>query len=85
MQLLAASRRHFQQLKALVRVVVPCSATLHVVGDLHGQFCELMTVLTTCGLPAKRNWFLFNGDFVDRGGRSVEAAHQRELLSKKPT
>jgi hypothetical protein len=29
---------------------VPAAATLHVVGDLHGQFCELMTVLSGCVL-----------------------------------
>ena len=29
---------------------VPAAATLHVVGDLHGQFCELMTVISGCVL-----------------------------------
>ena len=72
LRLLAASRHHFRCQKTLVRLSVPRGATLHVVGDLHGQLCELMTVLTRCGLPSTRNWLLFNGDFVDRGGRSVE-------------
>eukprot|EP00931_Biecheleriopsis_adriatica_P120002 TRINITY_DN95153_c0_g1_i1.p1 TRINITY_DN95153_c0_g1~~TRINITY_DN95153_c0_g1_i1.p1 ORF type:complete len:353 (+),score=67.91 TRINITY_DN95153_c0_g1_i1:33-1091(+) len=60
-------------LPTLVEVTVPETATLHVVGDLHGQYCELMTVISLCGMPCPRsNMYLFNGDFVDRGPRSVE-------------
>ncbi|OLP98078.1 Serine/threonine-protein phosphatase 5 [Symbiodinium microadriaticum] len=37
------------------------------------RYCELMTILSLCGLPRSgSNMFLFNGDFVDRGTRSVE-------------
>lgn len=71
-QLLKMATAHFGKLPTLVQVSVPPKATLHVVGDLHGQFCELMTVISGCGLPSEKNMFLFNGDFVDRGGRSVE-------------
>lgn len=71
-QLLRDAAKHFGQLPTLVQIQVPAAATLHVVGDLHGQFCELMTVISGCGLPSEKNMFLFNGDFVDRGGRSVE-------------
>lgn len=57
----------------LVEVVVPPGATLHVVGDIHGQFEELLRVLKLCGQPAPgKNMILFNGDFVDRGDRSIE-------------
>jgi len=60
-------------LPTLVEVEVPPEAKLHVVGDLHGQFPELLRVLELCGPPEpQRNSILFNGDFVDRGPRSVE-------------
>ncbi|CAK9042944.1 Serine/threonine-protein phosphatase 5 [Durusdinium trenchii] len=72
LRLLQAGAKHFAQLPTLVPITVSKGASLHVVGDLHGQFCELMTVISLCGLPSQSNMFLFNGDFVDRGGRSVE-------------
>lgn len=57
----------------LHRLVVPAEGCLHVVGDLHGQLLELQHVLRLCGQPdGDRNVLLFNGDFVDRGKRSVE-------------
>eukprot|EP00933_Yihiella_yeosuensis_P060954 TRINITY_DN63763_c0_g1_i1.p1 TRINITY_DN63763_c0_g1~~TRINITY_DN63763_c0_g1_i1.p1 ORF type:complete len:347 (-),score=41.52 TRINITY_DN63763_c0_g1_i1:59-1099(-) len=60
-------------LSTLSRVSVPKGASLHVVGDLHGQLPELLTVLSLCGLPEPgRNYLVFNGDFVDRGPQSVE-------------
>jgi len=60
-------------LPALVQAEVPAGATLHVVGDIHGQLPELRRVLEVCGLPVPRvNLLLFNGDFVDRGPCSVE-------------
>eukprot|EP00439_Symbiodinium_sp_Y106_P018382 s206_g2.t1 len=73
LDLLGAAREHFQRLPTLVEIQVPSDSALHVVGDLHGQYCELMTILSLCGLPRSgSNMFLFNGDFVDRGTRSVE-------------
>mmetsp|Transcript_6406 Transcript_6406/g.14733 ORF Transcript_6406/g.14733 Transcript_6406/m.14733 type:complete len:337 (+) Transcript_6406:66-1076(+) len=73
LQLLSEAAVHFKQLATLVEIQVPPGGALHVVGDLHGQYCELMTILSLCGMPQSgRNMFLFNGDFVDRGTRSVE-------------
>mmetsp|Transcript_56050 Transcript_56050/g.88810 ORF Transcript_56050/g.88810 Transcript_56050/m.88810 type:complete len:581 (+) Transcript_56050:155-1897(+) len=57
---------------ALVRLEVPSGATLHVVGDLHGQFWDFCNVVDLFGAPSRKNWYLFNGDFVDRGQFSVE-------------
>lgn len=57
----------------LVKLDIPAGARLHVVGDLHGQYDDLVQVLEICGPPMPgQNLFLFNGDFVDRGEQSTE-------------
>ena len=43
-----------------------------VVGDIHGQFYDLLHIFKLVGKPSKTNSFLFNGDFVDRGEFSLE-------------
>jgi len=58
----------------MVKLQVPLGSTVHVVGDLHGQFWDLLHLLEMCGEPSPRNQYLFNGDFVDRGQYSVEVA-----------
>ncbi|KPI83211.1 serine/threonine protein phosphatase-like protein [Leptomonas seymouri] len=43
-----------------------------VVGDLHGQIADLLHILKESGLPNESNYYVFNGDFVDRGACGVE-------------
>ena len=43
-----------------------------VVGDLHGQLQDLLTIFDLNGLPSPVKCYLFNGDMVDRGPNSVE-------------
>lgn len=51
----------------LVRVRAPVT----IVGDIHGQFYDLMELFKICGEPPHTN-FLFMGDYVDRGNHSLE-------------
>lgn len=44
---------------------------VNVVGDLHGQFVDLLTVFHIKGTPAS-NSYVFLGDYVDRGENSLE-------------
>lgn len=59
-------------LRNVVRISVPPGGRITVVGDLHGQFFDLAGILARRGLPSPVNYFLFNGDFVDRGSHSTE-------------
>lgn len=56
----------------LERIEVPAGSHVNVVGDVHGQFWDLLKILDINGWPSPTNPYLFNGDFVDRGSFSVE-------------
>ena len=42
-----------------------------LVGDVHGQLHDLFRIFDCCGYPPKIN-YLFLGDYIDRGFRSIE-------------
>ncbi|GAQ91309.1 protein phosphatase 5 [Klebsormidium nitens] len=46
--------------------------TVTVVGDVHGQFHDVLRLLERAGQPSEKSLFVFNGDYVDRGAWSVE-------------
>lgn len=43
-----------------------------IVGDVHGQWHDLVFLLQDAGLPSENRFFVFNGDYVDRGAWGLE-------------
>lgn len=62
-----ASRELFLSQPALIELSPP----VKIVGDVHGQYTDLIRMFEMCGFPPSSN-YLFLGDYVDRGKQSLE-------------
>ncbi|KAL4936413.1 hypothetical protein BDV06DRAFT_93490 [Aspergillus oleicola] len=62
-----AARELFLSQPALLEL----SAPVKIVGDVHGQYTDLIRLFEMCGFPPVSN-YLFLGDYVDRGKQSLE-------------
>jgi serine/threonine-protein phosphatase PP1 catalytic subunit len=52
-------------------IILNVEAPVNVLGDIHGQFYDLLTFFQLGGLPPQKS-YLCLGDFVDRGENSIE-------------
>lgn len=65
--------RHLEHKEKIVTdLSIPEKGRLVVVGDLHGQLDDLLTIFKVSEFPSKTNLYLFNGDIVDRGAHSMQ-------------
>ena len=67
-RLLEMAKSEFKLEPNLIKVSEP----LCVVGDIHGQYYDLLNLLERIGKPGPKQNFLFLGDYVDRGVYGVE-------------
>ena len=51
--------------------LIELDAPVKIVGDVHGQYTDLIRMFEMCGFPPMAN-YLFLGDYVDRGKQSLE-------------
>ncbi len=51
--------------------LIELSPPVKIVGDVHGQYTDLIRLFEMCGFPPSSN-YLFLGDYVDRGKQSLE-------------
>lgn len=72
LEILRQSYFYFLRQPSLVDIEINIGEDFHVVGDVHGQYFDLMTIFEDAGIPSNANRFLFNGDVVDRGSFSIE-------------
>ncbi|EDO17724.1 hypothetical protein Kpol_1033p29 [Vanderwaltozyma polyspora DSM 70294] len=61
------AREIFMHQPSLLKLQAP----IKVVGDLHGQYSDLLRILKLSGVPPETN-YLCLGDYVDRGKQSLE-------------
>lgn len=52
-------------------MLLDLEAPLKLCGDIHGQYHDLLRIFEASGFPPKAN-YLFLGDYVDRGKKSLE-------------
>lgn len=66
-RLLMSTLQMFQAEANLVQIEEP----ICVVGDIHGQYADLLNMISKAGEPGSLN-YLFLGDYVDRGIFGIE-------------
>ncbi|KAF8348343.1 phosphoprotein phosphatase [Amanita rubescens] len=71
-EIVMGAYEQFMKEESLVNVDIPDNVTIDIIGDVHGQFYDLLHLYSLTGEPSEQHYLLMNGDLVDRGSWSVE-------------
>ncbi|KAH7874600.1 phosphoprotein phosphatase [Lentinula edodes] len=71
-EIVLGAYEHFIKEESLVTVNIEEGVTCDVIGDVHGQFYDLLHLYSLTGKPEPQHYLLMNGDLVDRGSWSIE-------------
>ncbi|KAH9485179.1 Serine/threonine-protein phosphatase T [Psilocybe cubensis] len=71
-EIVMGAHEQFIKEESLVSVDIPDGVTCDVIGDVHGQFYDVLHLFSLTGPPSEKHYLLMNGDLVDRGSWSIE-------------
>ena len=83
LKMLSKAKEIFIEQESLVDIGIPDGKNFTVVGDVHGQYYDLLHIFEINGYPSENNYYLFNGDFVDRGFFGVECLVNKYVTKRK--
>ncbi|KAI0081320.1 protein phosphatase 5 [Panus rudis PR-1116 ss-1] len=71
-EIVLGAHEHFIKEESLVTLKLEDDMTCDVIGDVHGQFYDMLHLYSLTGEPNEKHCLLMNGDLVDRGSWSIE-------------
>ncbi|KAF8650446.1 hypothetical protein AX16_005249 [Volvariella volvacea WC 439] len=71
-EIVLGAHEQFKKEESLVDIKLEEGMTCDVIGDVHGQFYDMLRLYSLTGEPSDKHLLLMNGDLVDRGSWSIE-------------
>jgi serine/threonine-protein phosphatase 5 len=74
-RVLLSSKKYLSESPSLLRISIPKhpgDTRITIVGDIHGDLYAMLHIFDTNGFPSLDHRYIFNGDVLDKGYRSME-------------